>query len=120
MKRILNIAGMALLIAAARWVAPGALASPNRDSEQSQATAEAKSGAATGAAAAQSGQSQLTPQPNSKKKPWYARRSAKIIGGGTGAGAIIGGLAGGGKGAAIGAISGGTAGYIYDRKTRRR
>lgn len=38
------------------------------------------------------------------------KRSAVMIGGGTGAGALIGGLAGGGKGAAIGAVVGGGAG----------
>lgn len=38
------------------------------------------------------------------------KRSAALIGGGAGAGALIGGLAGGGKGAAIGALVGGGAG----------
>jgi hypothetical protein len=38
------------------------------------------------------------------------KRSATMIGGGAGAGALIGGLAGGGKGAAIGALVGGGAG----------
>ena len=38
------------------------------------------------------------------------KRSAGLIGGGAGLGAIIGGLAGGGKGAAIGALAGGGAG----------
>ena len=38
------------------------------------------------------------------------KRSATMIGGGTGAGALIGGIAGGGKGAAIGALVGGGAG----------
>lgn len=38
------------------------------------------------------------------------KRSATMIGGGAGAGALIGGLAGGGKGAAIGALAGGGAG----------
>jgi len=44
------------------------------------------------------------------------KRSAAMIGGGTGLGAVIGGLAGGGKGAAIGALAGagaGTAGAAY-------
>jgi len=53
-----------------------------------------------------------------KKKPWYKTRTAKITAGGVGAGALIGGLAGGRKGTAIGAISGGAAGYIYDQVTR--
>src|SRR5215472_9910860 len=38
------------------------------------------------------------------------KRSAVMIGGGAGLGALIGGLAGGGKGAAIGALAGGGAG----------
>jgi len=44
------------------------------------------------------------------------KRSAVAIGGGTGAGALIGGIAGGGKGAAIGALVGagaGTAGAAF-------
>ncbi|HWY70500.1 MAG TPA: hypothetical protein VNX88_17670 [Terriglobales bacterium] len=44
------------------------------------------------------------------------KRSATLIGGGAGLGAIIGGLAGGGKGAAIGALAGagaGTAGTAF-------
>jgi hypothetical protein len=40
------------------------------------------------------------------------KRTAAMIGGGTGVGAAIGGLAGGGKGAAIGALAGATAGTI--------
>jgi hypothetical protein len=38
------------------------------------------------------------------------KRTATLIGGGAGLGAIIGGIAGGGKGAAIGALAGGGAG----------
>ena len=38
------------------------------------------------------------------------KRTAAMVGGGTGAGAIIGGVAGGGKGAAIGALAGGALG----------
>src|SRR5437773_7966676 len=45
--------------------------------------------------------------------------SAAIVGGGAGAGAAIGAIAGGGKGAAIGALSGGAAGLVYDRLTHR-
>jgi hypothetical protein len=44
------------------------------------------------------------------------KRTAVAIGGGTGVGALIGGLAGGGKGAAIGAVAGagaGTAGAAF-------
>ena len=43
--------------------------------------------------------------------------SVAIVAGSAGAGAAIGGIAGGGKGAAIGALSGGAAGFIYDRLT---
>jgi hypothetical protein len=38
------------------------------------------------------------------------KRTAAMVGGGAGGGALIGGLAGGGKGAAIGALVGGAAG----------
>jgi len=55
-----------------------------------------------------------------KKKPWYKSRTAKIVGGSAGAGAVVGALVGGGKGAAAGAVVGSGAGYIYERKTRRR
>ncbi len=52
----------------------------------------------------------------SQAKAGKGKRSAGIIGGGAGLGAIIGGLAGGGKGAAIGALAGagaGTAGAAF-------
>lgn len=45
-------------------------------------------------------------------------KEALIVGGSAGAGAAIGGVAGGGKGAAIGAVSGGVAGLVYDLATR--
>jgi len=48
------------------------------------------------------------------------KRSAALIGGGTGLGAVIGGLAGGGKGAAIGALSGAAAGTIGAATTGKR
>ena len=51
-----------------------------------------------------------------KKRSW--EKEALIIGGSAGAGAAIGGLAGGKKGAGIGAITGGVAGLIYDLATR--
>jgi hypothetical protein len=53
-----------------------------------------------------------------KKRTW--EKEALIIGGGAGAGAAIGGVAGGGKGAAIGAMSGGVGGLIYDVLTRNK
>jgi hypothetical protein len=48
------------------------------------------------------------------------RRSAGMIGGGAGFGALIGGLAGGGKGAAIGALAGGGAGTAGSAFTGNR
>lgn len=48
------------------------------------------------------------------------KRSAGMIGGGTGAGALIGGLAGGGKGAAIGALAGAGAGTAGATLTGKR
>lgn len=46
----------------------------------------------------------------SRAEQGKGKRSAAMIGGGAGLGALIGGLAGGGKGAAIGALAGGGAG----------
>jgi hypothetical protein len=48
------------------------------------------------------------------------KRSAAVIGGGTGLGAAIGGIAGGGKGAAIGALTGAAAGTIGAATTGKR
>jgi hypothetical protein len=47
-------------------------------------------------------------------------KEALIVGGGAGAGAAIGAVAGGKKGAAIGAVSGGVAGLVYDLATRNK
>ncbi len=47
-------------------------------------------------------------------------KSVLIVAGSSGAGAAIGGLAGGGKGAAIGAIAGGLGGLVYDRMTANK
>jgi hypothetical protein len=48
------------------------------------------------------------------------KRSAAVIGGGTGVGAVIGGIAGGGKGAAIGALTGAAAGTVGAATTGNR
>jgi hypothetical protein len=56
--------------------------------------------------------------PVKKKRTW--QKEALIIGGGAGAGAAVGAIAGGKKGAAIGAVSGGVAGAIYDLATRNK
>jgi uncharacterized protein YcfJ len=64
-------------------------------------------------------QSQVV-QPAAVKKERPTSHSVAIVAGSAGAGAAIGGLAGGGKGAAIGALSGGAAGFIYDRVTRNK
>jgi hypothetical protein len=56
------------------------------------------------------------PQQEKRGRSW--EREVLIVAGSSGAGAAIGGVAGGGKGAAIGAVSGGVAGLIYDLATR--
>lgn len=53
---------------------------------------------------------QVQAAPMSQTSKGKGKRTAAMIGGGTGAGALIGGIAGGGKGAAIGAVVGGGAG----------
>ena len=50
------------------------------------------------------------PAASQRAEKGKGKRSATMIGGGAGLGALIGGLAGGGKGAAIGALAGGGAG----------
>lgn len=53
---------------------------------------------------------------------WQKHRDKLTTAGGLGAGALIGGIAGGGKGAAIGALAGGggAAVYTYGIRKRRR
>jgi len=53
---------------------------------------------------------QIQATPITQTSKGKGKRSATMIGGGTGAGALIGGIAGGGKGAAIGALVGAGAG----------
>jgi len=53
-----------------------------------------------------------------RQKNRSLQKEALIVGGGAGAGAAIGAVAGGKKGAALGAVSGGVAGLIYDLATR--
>lgn len=59
-----------------------------------------------------------------REAPRVRRRSAEnqvlIVAGSSGAGAAIGGLAGGGKGAAIGAIAGAVGGLIYNEHTKEK
>jgi hypothetical protein len=57
-------------------------------------------------------------RPHAKKRSW--EKDALIIGGGAGAGTLIGAVASGGKGAAVGATAGGIGGLIYDLATRDR
>jgi hypothetical protein len=49
-----------------------------------------------------------------------AKSSIAIIGGGTAAGALIGGLVDGKKGAIIGGLIGGAGATVYDRTTRKK
>jgi hypothetical protein len=58
------------------------------------------------------------PEPANKKRSW--EKEALIIGGSAGAGAAIGGLAGGKKGAGVGAAAGGVGGLLYDLATRNK
>ena len=51
---------------------------------------------------------------------WQKHRDKLTVAGTTGAGAAIGGIAGGGKGAAIGALAGAGGGALYTYKLRKR
>lgn len=55
---------------------------------------------------------------HTEKASSQGKRSAKVIGGGAGLGALIGAIAGGGKGAAIGAAVGAGAGTAVEASTR--
>ena len=63
---------------------------------------------------------QIATKPVSLESKGRGKRSALMIGGGSGAGALIGGLAGGGKGAAIGALAGAGAGTAGATMTGKR
>jgi len=63
---------------------------------------------------------QIATKPVSLESKGRGKRSAAMIGGGSGAGALIGGLAGGGKGAAIGAVAGAGAGTAGATLTGKR
>jgi hypothetical protein len=58
------------------------------------------------------------PEPRHRHRQSW-EKDALIVGGGAGAGAVIGAVAGGGKGAAVGATAGGIGGLIYDLATRK-
>jgi hypothetical protein len=58
-------------------------------------------------------------EPEHRNKKSF-EKDALIVGGGAGAGALIGGLAKGGKGAGVGAAAGGVGGLIYDLATRNK
>ncbi len=64
---------------------------------------------------ARSAEPRVTVEPKKKRS---TQKEVLIVAGSAGAGAAIGGIAGGKKGAAIGAVSGGVAGLIYDVATR--
>lgn len=63
---------------------------------------------------------QISTKPLALEIKGRGKRSALMIGGGSGAGALIGGLAGGGKGAAIGALAGAGAGTAGATLTGKR
>jgi len=63
---------------------------------------------------------QISTTPLSQEIKGRGKRSALMIGGGSGAGALIGGLTGGGKGAAIGALAGAGAGTAGATLTGKR
>jgi len=63
---------------------------------------------------------QISTKPVSLESKGRGKRSALMIAGGGGAGALIGGLAGGGKGAAIGALAGAGAGTAGATLTGKR
>jgi hypothetical protein len=58
------------------------------------------------------------PAQTAPKRKRSTEKEVLIVAGSAGAGAAIGGIAGGKKGAAVGAVSGGVAGLVYDLATR--
>ncbi len=124
MKRALMIGGFSLLaaLAVAGWMRepaqtiepdPAALAAPST-------TYAAPAVPAVHRTAARVQPSTTVADTRVVKKERPFSHSAAIVAGSAGAGAAIGGIAGGGKGAAIGALSGGAAGFIYDRLTHNK
>lgn len=63
---------------------------------------------------------QITASMGDQTTKGRGKRTAVAAGGGAGAGALIGGIAGGGKGAAIGALVGGSAGTVGSAMTGER
>lgn len=74
---------------------------------------ESQPGAASAPGAAGSQPAQTV-----SKRKRSTEKEVLIVAGSAGAGAAIGGIAGGKKGAAVGAVSGGVAGLVYDLATR--
>jgi hypothetical protein len=117
MKPQLKIFGFVLLaaIGLAAWMAAPAAAQSSTGSNPAALSAPQDSPTAHAAQAPAPARLSF-----GRSQPWYKSRTAKTVGLGTGGGALIGGLIHGGKGAVIGAMSGAAAGYIYERKTRRK
>ncbi len=123
MKRALMIGGFTILaaLAVAGWVRkPAQTVEPDETALTTPSTAYAAPAAPAVHRAAAHVQPAAAAETRVVKRERPFSHSAAIVAGSAGAGAAIGGIAGGGKGAAIGALSGGAAGFIYDRLTHNK